>query len=378
MGLFSNKKRYIALLLATTLAVASSQQVVFAAKSVSELEEEKENLQEEIDSLDSELVSLLTEIDSLEAEISDCESEIAELQVELEAAQAAEEKQYQQMKLRMKYMYEQGEQSILTMFLESGSLSDFLNRVEYANAVYEYDRTLLESYEATQVEIGEMQSSLETEKASLQSQKSTLSAKQSSLNSMIAAKQSQMEDFDEQLEAAREAARKAAEEEAARRAAEQAAANASAVTPSGGSSSSDSSNSGSSSNAPSTPDSNPSPSTNIGGSSVVSYAMQFVGNPYVWGGNSLTNGCDCSGFVVQVYAHFGINLSGSRNSAALRSVGQAVSYNNIQPGDIVCYAGHVGIYAGGGVIVEAQSTRAGITANRSVTCKPILAIRRVV
>ena len=106
--------------------------------------------------------------------------------------------------------------------------------------------------------------------------------------------------------------------------------------------------------------------------------MQFVGNPYVWGGNSLTNGCDCSGFVVQVYAHFGINLSGSRNSAALRSVGQAVSYNNIQPGDIVCYAGHVGIYAGGGVIVEAQSSRAGITANRSVTCKPILAIRRVV
>ena len=103
-----------------------------------------------------------------------------------------------------------------------------------------------------------------------------------------------------------------------------------------------------------------------------------MGNPYVWGGNSLTDGCDCSGFVVEVYKHFGINLSGSRNSGALRSVGQAVSYNHIQPGDIVCYSGHVGIYAGGGVIVEAQSTRAGITANRSVTCRKIVAIRRVV
>ena len=374
---FENIKRLLVAFIAVVVAFSSSESVVFAAKSVSELEQEKENLQSEIDSLDQELVSLLTEIDSLESEIADCEAEIEELQAELEAAQAAEEKLYQQMKLRMRYMYEQGDQNIVTIFLESGSLSDFLNRVEYANAVYEYDRTLLDSYEATQLEIQEMQSSLETEKASLQSQKSTLSAKQSSLNSMISAKKSQMVDFDKQLEAAKEAARKAAEEEAARRAAAQAAANAAAVTPS----SSESTSSGdSSSNAAATSitDSNPSPKTNVGGSSVVSYAMQFVGNPYVWGGNSLTNGCDCSGFVVQVYAHFGINLSGSRNSAALRSVGQEVSYNNIQPGDIVCYSGHVGIYAGGGVIVEAQSSRAGITANRSVTCKPILAIRRVV
>ena len=118
--------------------------------------------------------------------------------------------------------------------------------------------------------------------------------------------------------------------------------------------------------------------TDVSGSAVVSYARQFVGNPYVWGGNSLTSGCDCSGFVVQVYKHFGINLSGSRSSAALRSVGRQVSYENIQPGDIVCYSGPVAIYAGGGVIVEAQSTKAGITCNRSVTCHNILAIRRVI
>ena len=109
---------------------------------------------------------------------------------------------------------------------------------------------------------------------------------------------------------------------------------------------------------------------------MVSYAMQFVGHPYVWGGNSLTNGVDCSGFVHEVYAHFGISTP--RYSQAFKSVGQAVSFDNIQPGDVVVYPGHVAIYAGGGVIVEAQSTKAGITANRSVQCHTILAIRRLV
>ena len=121
---------------------------------------------------------------------------------------------------------------------------------------------------------------------------------------------------------------------------------------------------------------NPGASTGVSGSSVVSYAMQFVGNPYVWGGNSLTNGVDCSGFVHEVYAHFGISTP--RYSQAFKSVGQAVSFDNIQPGDVVVYPGHVAIYAGGGVIVEAQSTKAGITANRSVQCHTILAIRRLV
>ena len=112
------------------------------------------------------------------------------------------------------------------------------------------------------------------------------------------------------------------------------------------------------------------------GRTVASFAQRFVGNPYVWGGNSLTNGVDCSGFVHEVYAHFGISTP--RYSQAFKSVGQAVSFDNIQPGDVVVYPGHVAIYAGGGVIVEAQSTKAGITANRSVQCHTILAIRRLV
>ena len=110
------------------------------------------------------------------------------------------------------------------------------------------------------------------------------------------------------------------------------------------------------------------------GSSVTSYALQFLGNPYVWGGTSLTNGVDCSGFVMQVYAHYGISLPHS--SSALRGVGRSVSYSEAQPGDIICYSGHVGIYIGGGQLVHASNPRDGIKVS-SATYKKILAVRRV-
>ena len=112
------------------------------------------------------------------------------------------------------------------------------------------------------------------------------------------------------------------------------------------------------------------------GSQVVQEAMKYVGNPYVWGGSSLTNGCDCSHFVWLVYKKCGLDY-GYRMSSACRSLGKAISRSDMKPGDIVCYSGHVAIYAGNGKIVEAQSTRAGITCNRSVDNQPILAIRRV-
>lgn len=110
------------------------------------------------------------------------------------------------------------------------------------------------------------------------------------------------------------------------------------------------------------------------GSSVISYASQFLGNPYVWGGTSLTNGVDCSGFVMQVYAHYGISLPHS--SSALRGVGRGVSYSEAQPGDIICYSGHVAIYLGGGKIVHASNPKDGIKVS-TATYKKILAVRRV-
>ena len=115
--------------------------------------------------------------------------------------------------------------------------------------------------------------------------------------------------------------------------------------------------------------------TGSSGSDVVQFARQFVGNPYVYGGTSLTNGADCSGFVMSVYKNFGVNLPHS--SAADRSVGAAVNgLENAQPGDIICYSGHVGIYAGNGQIVHASTSRTGIIES-SATYRSILSIRRI-
>ncbi|MCC6095633.1 MAG: NlpC/P60 family protein [Eubacterium sp.] len=95
------------------------------------------------------------------------------------------------------------------------------------------------------------------------------------------------------------------------------------------------------------------------GSALLAYAQQFLGNPYVYGGNSLTNGVDCSGFVQQVYSHFGINTS--RTSWDIENDGSEVSYSDVQVGDVICYDGHVGIYAGNGQIINAANEAQGIT-----------------
>ena len=112
------------------------------------------------------------------------------------------------------------------------------------------------------------------------------------------------------------------------------------------------------------------------GSSVANYALQFVGNPYVYGGSSLTNGTDCSGFVMSVYRNFGVSLPHS--SGGDRGVGYGVSGGlaAAQPGDIVCYSGHVGIYIGGGQIVHASTARTGIKVS-SANYRNVLAVRRI-
>ena len=152
-------------------------------------------------------------------------------------------------------------------------------------------------------------------------------------------------------------------EEAARRAQEAAAAGSTSTG-----TSSDSSSAGSS-------DSTSSGSTSSSGQSVVNYASQFLGNPYVYGGTSLTNGADCSGFVMSVYAHFGVSLPHSSN--ALRGAGYGVSYSSMQPGDIICYDGHVAIYAGGNTVIHASNPADGIKYTSPANYRSVVAVRRI-
>ncbi|MBO5246627.1 MAG: SH3 domain-containing protein [Eubacterium sp.] len=181
-----------------------------------------------------------------------------------------------------------------------------------------------------------------------------------------------------------EAARLAEEEadrqaEEAARAAEEAVANNASNNSSNNSSNaskpSKSNNSSSSSSSSSNNDRQYSAPSGANGQAVANYACQFVGNPYVYGGSSLTNGADCSGFVMAVYAAFGVSLPHS--SSAQRSVGYGVSIDEIQPGDIVCYSGHVGIYVGNNTIVHASSPSTGIKYTSPITYRTVLAVRRI-
>lgn len=348
--------------------LASDSTVSNAVRSVREIEQEQDSLQEEIDAIDADLYAMVSQITEIETAIADTEAEIEETEAALADATAAKEAQYEAMKLRIKYMYEEPEESIFEMLITSGSITQFLNKVDYAKSVQEYDRAKLDQFMATMAEIEELGAALEEEKAGLESAKQELAAQEAELEVLLDAKRGEMDDLEAELKEAKEIAAR----EAARRAAEAAARAAANGNTAGGP------KFGSSSSYNVNGDLNPGQVTSISGSDVVAFANQYVGNRYVWGGNSLTDGCDCSGFVQGVLANYGITYGVRMTSGGFRSVGQEVSYNYMQPGDIVCYPGHVAIYQGNGTIVEAQSTATGITNYRSVNCHTIITIRRVI
>ena len=353
------------------------------------LKDQQQTTADDIKNKSAKLDEILAAQKKLQADITSKQAEIEQNQKDLAAAQEKQQEQYDAMKKRIQFMYENSaEDNIWTAIIESNGITDMLNRIEYVSDVYDSDRALMDSYQAAVEQVKEIGTKLDKDMNELTAMQDDYEKQQADVEAAIVALENQKEQYASQIAQAQQQAdnyqniitaqgKIIQEQEAAAAAAAAAAAraNSSSSSPSydgggagkGGSIASDYAAGGGK---------NPGASTGVSGSSVVSYAMQFVGNPYVWGGNSLTNGVDCSGFVHEVYAHFGISTP--RYSQAFKSVGQAVSFDNIQPGDVVVYPGHVAIYAGGGVIVEAQSTKAGITANRSVQCHTILAIRRLV
>ena len=353
------------------------------------LKDQQQTTADDIKNKSAKLDEILAAQKKLQKDITNNQAEIEQNQKDLAAAQEKQQEQYDAMKKRIQFMYENSaEDNIWTAIIESNGITDMLNRIEYVSDVYDSDRALMDSYQAAVEQVKEIGTKLDKDMNELTAMQDDYEKQQADVEAAIVALENQKEQYASQIAQAQQQAENyqniitaqgkiIQEQEAAAAAAAAAAARANS---SSGSSSYDGGGAGKggsiASDYASGGGKNPSASTGVSGSSVVSYAMQFVGNPYVWAGNSLTNGVDCSGFVHEVYAHFGISTP--RYSQAFKSVGQAVSFDNIQPGDVVVYPGHVAIYAGGGVIVEAQSTKAGITANRSVQCHTILAIRRLV
>ena len=417
---------------------ATSAQLDATYAQIDQLYSAKQQLQEEINTLDANLVNVMVSIQTLEGDISNKEADIQQTQEDLQKAQNAKDKQYEAMKQRIQYLYEKGgNEAWFQMMMSADNLSELLTKAEYTQKMYDYDRQSLEKYANTITQVTNLGNQYQQEKAELEGMKQEYESESVNLQNQIDTKKANSADCDNEIAYAQEMAneyanliqeqqaeieqleaeRIAAEEEARRQAEAEAAAAAAAaeqedqtvydeegnevdadeaaengdtvydkegneIDPS--ESTSDSSDDveydeyGNVIDSDNTVDpdsvSTSSSSSSGSGSSIVDYATQFVGNPYVWGGTSLTSGADCSGFTQSVYAQFGYSLP--RTSYEQQNWGTEVSYADAQPGDLICYGGHVAIYMGNGQIVHASNSRDGIKISNDATYRTILSVRR--
>ena len=327
---------------------------------IDNIEQQQEGVKKKLSEVRTKLSNLIEQQNILKGEIEETQASIDQTKLDLEIAKEEAQKQYECMKLRIQYMYENSTaDSVWTAFLEADGITDFLNRLEYITTIHNADRDLTEQYKAAVAMVEEQERQLLLKMDELLVKQETFLGQQAEIETMIADLEDAEGEFANALAAAEKQAsqyRKTIEEqnEIIRREKEKEEEK----------------------NPP-----NYDGGQDVSGQDIVAYAKQFVGNPYVWGGNSLTKGCDCSGFVHLVYKHFGYKTV--RYSMSFLYEGVAVSREDVRPGDIVVYAmkngiGHVAIYAGNGKIVEAQSKNTGITDNRSIDCREIVGIRRII
>lgn len=358
------------------------------------MQDEQDLLEEEICDLDAELVNTMTviggleddiaaseeAIDAKEQDIAAKEADIRTTQGLYEEAREKEEAQYDAMVARIQYLYENGEADYLAVLFSASSFSEILTLQSYIEAVYTYDQNMLAEYEAAREAVKQLWDRLEEEKASLEEEKASLEEEKASLeadraemesqiaylNGLLDKKKKESANYDAQIARMRQEANalkvKIKQEQAELQKIEEAerrrtAANGSYTV---SASISDIINGASGSDL---------------GKQIARYGCQYIGNPYVLGGTSLTNGADCSGFTYRIYANFGYTIP--RTSYQQRSTGTEVSYENAQPGDLICYEGHVAMYIGGGYIVHASNVKTGIKVSRA-TYKKILSVRRII
>lgn len=374
-------------LLVTMLTCGLVVTPVFAEPSIDSLKKNKEAAQSEVNSLQKELTDLMSKISKLEGDLIAKGQEITQAEEDLEAAQAKEEEQYEDMKLRIKFMYEEGDSSFIETLMSAENFSDLVNKAEYVQNVHSYDRNKLNEYIETKKQVQDLKATLETEMSNLEALQVEFEKQKDTLDTTIESKKDEISNLDEQIQIAvqkaaeeqrkrEEAARKKAEEEqraAAARAQSSQGQTAGGTgnqgttnrTTAGTAAAPTTTNPGTAITAPTSSGSSSTSSTGTSGTSggntsvaqaIVSAAYSQLGVPYVWGGSSPGKGLDCSGLVQYCHAVAGISLP--HYSESQYAGGQKVT--TPQPGDICWKPGHVGIYIGNGQMIEAQQTGTNI------------------
>ena len=378
---------------------------------VNELEEEQEGIDAEIQILSDEIAELMASISLLEEEIEAKKAQIEQAKIDLAKAQEVEKQQYEAMKVRVKAMYESGETTMLDILFSASSMQDMLNKADYIEKMHEYDKKLFNNYKIARQNVEDLKENLEIEESELEAAQEGLKEEMDTVEEARAELEAISEDYAVQISKARQQAevyksqikqrnaqikqieaeeerkrkeeeeRRRKEEEERKRREEEAKKN----SQNNNNNDNNSNDSADSNNNSSTPTQKPTAAVDTSsimaangsakGKEIAAFACGFVGNPYVAGGTSLTNGADCSGFTQSVFKQYGYSLP--RNSTSQRSVGREVSYAEAEPGDIICYPGHVAIYIGNGKIVHASSAKTGIKISNALY-RSILCVRRVV
>ncbi len=392
-----------------------------------ELTEEQSGVDKEITALSDQIAEIMASISILEEEIEQKKADIVQAQQDLENAKKEEATQYDTMKARIKVMYESGDSTYLDILFSSNSMEDLLNKADYVEKMHQYDRKVYEDYQAARHRVEDLKEALEQEESELEAAQGELQEEMNGMEESRAELEAISDDYAVQISRAKNQAevykarikqqnaqikkleeeerkrreeeerkrreeeerkkreeeeRKRREEEERKKREEEAKKNADGDAAADNNTQNDKEPEESKTEESKTASKNQASTDAIAtasgsakGKEIANYACQFIGNPYVSGGTSLTKGTDCSGFTQSVYKQFGYSLP--RNSYSQRSAGKQVSYAEAQPGDIICYAGHVAIYIGNGKIVHASTPKSGIKISNALY-RDIISVRRII
>ena len=392
-----------------------------AESEAQQLEEKLGQSRQKEQALEEELVRLLALKDILESDMGELKTQIQRADRDYRQAEEKRQRQYDILKKRIQFLYEEGDITYLDILLKAKNIGDVVSQTEYFRQLYEYDQEIIQRYEKLKQEAAGKKELLEEKQSQLEVMEEENESQQKELEGFIEARKTESSSFALELEEAQARAAQAAgevirkteeirilrarqeeerirqEQERVRQEQESAGQESGAAgrepgatgreqggagrEPGGagrepGGAGQESGSAGTAQDSAGTAGGRSVKS--IGGTefgrNVADYALQFVGNPYVYGGTSLTGGTDCSGYTQSVYRHFGVSIP--RTSGEQAGFGREIPYEEMEPGDLVCYSGHVAMYIGGGRIVHASSRKEGIKVSNDPAYRTIVSIRR--